>query len=137
MIDGKVAGYGWLSTGPEWIGELQLEIRPAKAQGYIWNCVTLPAYRRRGVFKALVAGISDAAHGLGIERLWIGTVAIPGESAVPRLGFRPAMTFEARKLGGWLVLTARSADIALAADARRVVNFRSQVRFHRTRKRRH
>ncbi|MDQ6741776.1 MAG: GNAT family N-acetyltransferase, partial [Candidatus Dormibacteraeota bacterium] len=47
---GEVAGYGWLSTGPEWIGELGLEIRPAPGEIYVWNCVTLPAHRRRGLF---------------------------------------------------------------------------------------
>src|SRR5207253_2901168 len=33
ISDGAIAGYGWLSTGPEWVGELQLEIRPGAGEG--------------------------------------------------------------------------------------------------------
>jgi GNAT superfamily N-acetyltransferase len=102
IIAGEIAGYGWLSTGPEWISELQLEILPGKAEGYIWNCTTLPEHRRKGVFKALVVGISAAARGIGITRAWIGTMAIPGESAVPQSGFRPALTFTSRTWAGLL-----------------------------------
>src|SRR5438309_6401657 len=90
-IEGAVAGYGWLSTGPEWIGELQLEIKPREREGYIWNCVTLAEHRRRGVFRSLVAGISEHARNGGLKRLWIGSVAIPAERAVELSGFRPAL----------------------------------------------
>src|SRR6266851_5725936 len=55
-IDGELAGYGWLSTGSEWIGELELEIRPSVGEGYIWNCFTLADKRRRGVLRAVLTG---------------------------------------------------------------------------------
>lgn len=119
FLDGTVAGYGWLSTGPEWIGELELEIRPRKGEAYIWNCVTLPKHRRRGIFKSLVAGISIAARQSGVTRLWIGTLAIPGESAVAPLGFRPAARFRTLRLLGLFAVTGSIVD----SDARRVVSF--------------
>src|SRR5205807_2129689 len=68
----EMAGYGWLSAGPEWIGELGLEIRPPPGEAYVWNCVTLPAHRRRGLFRALLLGVAAIAGREGIARLWLG-----------------------------------------------------------------
>jgi len=109
MVDGGVAGYGWLSLQPEWIGELQLEIRPGPGEAYLWNCATVPEHRRRGVFKALLAGISNHVQAEGIRRLWIGSVAIPAEKAVGPSGFRPALRFSTWTLGPAHVLMSRPA----------------------------
>jgi GNAT superfamily N-acetyltransferase len=92
-FDGGIAGYGWLSTLPEWIGELQLEISPRAGEGYIWNCVTVPEHRRKGIFHALLIGIAAAMRSEGMRRSWIGSVAIPAENAVGSAGFAPALQF--------------------------------------------
>jgi GNAT superfamily N-acetyltransferase len=123
-IDGDLAGYGWLSTGPEWIGELELEIRPNAGEGYIWNCFTLEPQRRRGVLRALLAGIRARAHDEGLTRLWIGSVAIPAERAFGPSGFSPALLFASEVITGyrWLqVRPAPGADPALVDAAHRVV----------------
>ena len=119
LIEGSVAGYGWLSTAPEWIGELQLEIRPRKAEAYIWNCVTLRQYRRQGVFRSLVAGISEAARQTGVRRVWIGSVAVPAEKALAPLGFRPAAHFRSFRFLGLFANTGSIVD----SDVRRVISF--------------
>lgn len=119
MSDGGVAGYGWLSTGPEWIGELDLEIRPGNAEGYIWNCVTLAEHRRKGVFKALVVGISEAARQSGMKRVWIGSVAIPAEKALAPSGFHATAHFHTLRFLGLFGMTGSIVD----SDARRVVSF--------------
>jgi GNAT superfamily N-acetyltransferase len=133
-IDGSVAGYGWLSTGPEWIGELQLEIRPGKAEAYIWNCVTLAKHRRRGVFRALVAGICEAARQTGVSRVWIGSVAIPAEKALAPLGFHPAAHFRTYRFFGLFVSTGMEI---VASDARRVVSYNTGLLIHAMERRRH
>ena len=121
-IEGAVGGYSWLSTGPEWIGELQLEIRPREREAYIWNCVTVPEHRRRGVFRSLVVGTSAAARRLGARRLWIGSVDIPAEKALAPIGFRPALYFNAATIVGLhLMRVSRSVDAALAAHGSAVV----------------
>jgi GNAT superfamily N-acetyltransferase len=123
-LDGDLAGYGWLSTKTEWIGELELEIRPDVGEGYIWNCFTLADKRRRGVLRALLAGVRARAHGEGLTRLWIGSVAIPAERAFGPLGFTPALNFASEVITGyrWLhVQPAPGADPALVAAAHRVV----------------
>ena len=121
ILDNGIAGYGWLSTGPEWIGELQLEITPRKAEAYIWNCVTLAGHRRKGVFRSLVIGISEAARGLGIRRVWIGSVAIPAEKALAPLGFRPGAHFWTYHFLRLYAMTTSFVDSAVGRDARRVL----------------
>jgi len=138
VIDGAIAGYGWLSTGPEWIGELQLEIRPRQAEGYIWNCATLPAHRRKGIFRAVVVGISYAARAIGITRVWIGTMAIPGESAVPQSGFRPALIYTSRIWGGFFFARHLSkVDPVLGRDGLRVIRGSEGWQFGGVTRRRH
>ncbi|HEY2436127.1 MAG TPA: GNAT family N-acetyltransferase, partial [Solirubrobacteraceae bacterium] len=115
-IDDAVAGYGWLSTGPEWIGELQLEIKPREREAYIWNCVTIPEHRRRGVFRSLVIGMSAAARRLGARRVWIGSVDIPAERALAPIGFRPALHFNVATVAGLhLMRVSRPSGAAGAA----------------------
>lgn len=127
VLDGAVAGYGWLSTGPEWIGELQLEIRPGTAEAYIWNCVTLARHRRKGIFRSLVIGIAAAARGLGARRVWIGSVDIPAEKALSPSGFRPALHFRSLRLGPVHLVRVSYADQALGLDAQGRVGVRPGI----------
>lgn len=137
-IEDSLAGYGWLSAGPEWIGEIQLEIKPRAREAYIWNCVTIPEHRRKGVFRSLVAGISVAAQRSGIRRAWIGSVAIPAERALDPLGYRPALRFDSTGLGGISVVrVSRGPDATLASEAGSAIGVRTGLLIRRARRRRH
>ena len=123
-IGGELAGYGWLSTKPEWIGELELTITPRAGEGYIWNCFTLAPHRRHGVLRALLAGIRERARDEGLSRLWIGSVAIPAEKAFGPSGFTPVLAFASELIVGYRWLQVRPADGAdptLAEAAHHVV----------------
>ncbi len=136
--DGALVGYGWLSTGPEWIGEVQLEIKPREREAYIWNCVTIPEHRRRGVFRALVAGITLAARRLGSRRLWIGSVDIPAEKALAPLGFQPALYFDSATVGPLhLVRVSAASDRRLSTDAANVLATHPGLVVRGSRRRRH
>jgi hypothetical protein len=120
----ELAGYAWLSTGPEWIGELELEITPRAGEGYVWNCFTLGHLRRRGVLRGLLAGVRSRAQQEGLSRLWIGSVAMPAERAFGLSGFTPALFLSSEVITGyrWLqVRPAGDADLALVEAAHRVV----------------
>ncbi|TMC52289.1 MAG: GNAT family N-acetyltransferase [Chloroflexi bacterium] len=137
-IEDALAGYGWLSTGPEWIGEIQLELRPRQREGYIWNCVTAPEHRQKGVFGSLVLGIASAARRTGLRRVWIGTVAVPAEKALEPAGFRPALHFDVSALAGMrLMRVRRSADTALATDASSALRVRAGLVIRGSHPRRH
>lgn len=117
---GELAGYGWLSSGPEWIGELHMEIRPRPGEVYVWNCVTLPAYRGRGLFRALLEEAIQKAGREGRSRLWIGTVDGVGEASVAAVGFTPVLRVQATELAGvgWLALSAPDgADAGIVVHA--------------------
>ena len=123
-LGGDLAGYGWLSSGPEWIGEVDLEIAPASGEAYVWNCVTLAPQRRKGVFQAVMLGVAAQARIEKMSRLWLGSVAIPAERAVPRAGFVPLLRFSSEVLSGirWLKVRAEpDADPELLAAAREVL----------------
>jgi GNAT superfamily N-acetyltransferase len=109
LLGEAVAGYGWLSSGPEWIGELGLEFRPPPTEAYLWNCVTLPAHRYQGCFRALLGNVLAAAAGEGLKRLWIGSVDGGAESAVEDAGFRPVLHISVWTAFGWSRLGVRPA----------------------------
>jgi hypothetical protein len=122
--DGGLVAFGWLSTGPEWIGELGLEIRPATGEGYIWNCVTLAPHRRQGHFQALLRCLAAHAHGEGLSRLWIGSIDAVGAGALLAAGGTPVLRFTIRKLP-WFrrlaVWDAEEAEPGLVRAGRRSV----------------
>jgi hypothetical protein len=118
----EVAGYGWLSTGSEWIGELGLEIRLPAGEAYVWNCVTLPAHRLRGCFRTLLLNVIAITSRESLGRLWIGSVDGGAESAVLGAGFAPVLNLNVITFGGlsWLaVRPATGADSETVAAALR------------------
>ena len=138
--DAELAGYGWLSAESEWIGELELEIKPGAGEAYIWNCFTLTPHRRRGVLRALLVGIRARAQAEGMKRVWIGSVAIPAERAFGPSGFNAALAMTSVKFAGfqWLqVRPADGADSALVAAAHEVVTTRTGWYIRRSKRRRH
>jgi GNAT superfamily N-acetyltransferase len=125
---GQLASYGWLSTHPEWIGELSLEIVPGAGEAYVWNCVTLPAYRRQGRYRALLEGIVARARSEGLTRLWIGSIEDPAEKADADAGFLPVLHFTVTRVGPVRWLRARPAPsvrAGTAEEARRRLGLRS------------
>jgi len=107
---GEVVGYGWLSTGSEWIGELAMEITPGAGEAYIWNCVTLVPHRRRGIFRALLVSVTRRLASQGLRRLWIGSVEPFAERAIVDAGFQPVLSCKVTSAAG-------SKQIALAHHA--------------------
>jgi GNAT superfamily N-acetyltransferase len=137
---GGLVAYGWLSTGPEWIGELGLEIRPAPGEAYLWNCVTLPEHRRQGLFRGLLRCLVAKVASEGFTRLWIGSVADFADRAVADAGFRPVLQFEARSFAGWGRLRVRGAVGADPADveaALAALRVRPGARMYRVKTRSH
>jgi len=85
----EVAAYGWVSSAPEWIGEIRLLLRPAQGEAYLWNCVTLVPHRRRGYFQALIGQVAAHLQAEGLRRVWIAEGGGPAVPALPAAGYRP------------------------------------------------
>jgi GNAT superfamily N-acetyltransferase len=119
---GTLASYGWLSTQTEWIGELGIAITPAPGEAYVWNCVTLPSFRRQGHYRALLEGTVARARAEGFKRLWIGSIEDPAEKADADAGFAPVLHFTVVRLGPlrWLQASdVPDAPAGLPGEARR------------------
>lgn len=125
-IEGAIAAYGWVSQGAERIGELERTMRMQPGEAYIWDCATLPAWRGRGLYTALLRHIVATLRAERLRRLWIGasldnTPSIRGFRAA---GFRPAVRLVYLRVLGIRynrLAGDATAPPPLVADAREVL----------------
>jgi len=136
----ELVGYGWLSSKPEWIGEIELEIAPIEGEAYIWNCVTLDPHRRKGVFRSIVTSLVAQGREEGLTRLWIASVSGLAESAMEQAGFVRAVRFGSTTRFGlrWLtVAPAPAVEDALLSAALKVTATKAGSSMRRSRSRVH
>ena len=69
-VDGQAAASGWAAAGRVQIGELGLDFRLPPANRYLWDFVTLPAWRGRGLYPALLRAFIEREP--AVERFWVG-----------------------------------------------------------------
>ena len=89
-VDGQLAAYGWVSLDEELIGELSLRIKLVPGEAYIWDCATLPAYRQKRLYSALLVYIVEELRLEGLCRVWIGADQDndPSQRGIANAGFR-------------------------------------------------
>lgn len=68
--DGEPAAFGWVATRGASIGELAVRFALPARDGYLWNFVTLPAFRGLGIYPRLVDAIVQA-EAPSADRFWI------------------------------------------------------------------
>jgi GNAT superfamily N-acetyltransferase len=125
-VDGGLAAYGWVSFGHEHVGELERTFQFGEHDAYIWNCVTLPEYRGRRLYTALLSYMLAKLRDEGVRRVWIGTALAnrPSVKGIVNAGFRPvigvlyARLFNLHYMWVW---SAPRAPEHLVAAARQVV----------------
>ena len=90
-LAGKIVTYGWVTFDEEDIGELGLSFRLKPGEAYIWNCATLPAYRGRRLYPALLTYIIGTLQRQGLSRIWIGADSdnLPSQTGFVLTGFQP------------------------------------------------
>ena len=69
-LDGVDAAFGWVATRHARIGELGIDFDVPAGERYLWNFVTLPAHRGRGIYPRLLEAIVRA-ESIDAERFWI------------------------------------------------------------------
>lgn len=132
-IADKLAAYGWVSFNEEHIGELNLRLTLLPGEAYVWDCVTLPAFRRNYLYSALLAYILGELRSEGLCRVWIGADLdnVASQRGIARAGFRPVAELLIAR-----VMTLRSVWVqgrpdvpeSLVAEARRAfLNNRDKV----------
>ena len=88
-VEGQLAAYGWVSPEEEFIGELNLRIRLVPGEVYIWDCVTVPAFRQYGLYSALLTYIITELRAEQLCRAWIGADLdnVASQRGMARAGF--------------------------------------------------
>ncbi|MGH2508039.1 MAG: GNAT family N-acetyltransferase [Ktedonobacteraceae bacterium] len=71
-VEDQLVAYGWLTFDKEEIGELGLSVRLLPGEAYIWDCATLPAFRGKRLYPALLSHILGELQRTGFQRVWIG-----------------------------------------------------------------
>lgn len=69
-LDGAPAAWGWVATRDAQIGELSASVRLPNDERYLWNFVTLPAFRGRGIYPRLLHAIVRM-ESTNASRFWI------------------------------------------------------------------
>jgi ribosomal protein S18 acetylase RimI-like enzyme len=132
--DGEIIAYGWASAERECVGEMgrQINLRPDEA--YVWDCVTLPAFRRQRLYSALLSYIKSALVDDGYRRIWIGSNLenVPSIRGFAIAGYRPAAIITHLRIASldflW-VSAAREAGPQLATAARDAFSMESDRKF--------
>jgi GNAT superfamily N-acetyltransferase len=96
--NGERAAFGWVATRGATIGELGAKLELKQDERYLWNFVTLPAFRGLGIYprliEAIIADESDATT------FWIAYAPEnrASESGIRKAGFRTValMSFDER-----------------------------------------
>ena len=70
MVDGQPAGWGWVATRSARIGELETSFDIPRGARYLWNFVTLPGHRGKGIYPRLLDAIVRTESGRA-EQFWI------------------------------------------------------------------
>lgn len=111
-----IAAYGWVSQSDEWIGEQERCIRISSEEAYIWDCVTLPDYRRQRLYSALLSHMLSVLKREGTQRVWIGTAVKnrPSIKGFANAGFRPVLDLLHLRLfslrAWWLASPAKHSE---------------------------
>ena len=134
--DGHLATYGWVSFGEELVGELGLHLRLLPHEAYIWDCLTLAAYRRRGLYTALLGYIVQALLGDGVQGIWIGadTDNQPSQAGIAHTGFTAVADLVAappqpgeRRRRAWLQARPGASQTLLSEARRAYLNEHDEV----------
>ena len=88
-VEDQLVCYGWVSFGEEHIGELNLRIKLLPGEVYIWDCGTIPAFRKQRLYSALLSYILSELRTEGLCRAWIGADMenLPSQQGIARAGF--------------------------------------------------
>ena len=114
-MGGEAVGYGWIADAGAAIGELGLAFRLEADDRYLWDFVTLPAWRGRGLYPRLLQAILRTERD---GRFWIINAPenVASARGIARAGFADVGTLAFTR-GGGVAIAATTADDRAAAGA--------------------
>lgn len=115
-VDGEPAGYGWVANRTCEIGELGLCFYLPTGNRYLWDFATLPDFRGRGIYPALLSEIVRRECPPA-TRLWIihAPENLPSGVGIARAGFESVAELSFDATGGPALAAVSDAGRAAAA----------------------
>lgn len=115
-IRGEAAAIGWSCAGQVEIGELGLDFELPSNNRYVWDFVTLPEWRGRGIYPALLRAFIE--HEADVERFWVGHDLdnVASSRGILKAGFQPVGEVYAVE-GAGPIFVAEGSAAARAAEA--------------------
>lgn len=104
-----VVAYCWLACTPVWVAEIGHAVVPGPEDVYCYDAFTMPGWRGRGLFSAVLAHLLAFAHARGRKRALIFVRARNRASrrAIERAGFEIVHTVSRVELCGLTRLWVR------------------------------
>jgi ribosomal protein S18 acetylase RimI-like enzyme len=116
-IAGQIVTYGWVTRGPEQVGELERQFHLHADESYIWHCGTVPSWRRQRCYSALLSQIVHQLHAEGTARIWIGASRRNHASVrgLANAGFQPVIDLTYRRAVRLTIMWIRQHPVAREA----------------------
>lgn len=117
---GEIAGYGWIRYDAIQIDDLRFRLPLPPNHAYIWDCLTVPEHRGRGIFPGLLRFMLEQLRREGITEVWAGVEPgnEPSLRAFARAGFRLVAEIDIEDATRTLQLTgqARPTEAAVLGN---------------------
>src|SRR3989304_5586640 len=105
VVRGQKTFCPWPINFPGWPinlpsrGLLTLRLRLLPGEAYIWDCVTLPAFRQNYLYSALLVFILGELRSGKLCRVWIGADLedVASQRGIARAGFKPVADLVVRR----------------------------------------
>jgi hypothetical protein len=124
--DGRIISYGWVTHGPEQVGEMERTFNLHPNEAYLWHCGTVPEWRQKGLYSALLNNIIYRLTAEGAPAVWIGASRLnqPSIQGIANAGFKRVLDATYRRIFNltfmWFKETT-SNHPALIPDAYRIM----------------
>jgi GNAT superfamily N-acetyltransferase len=99
--DGRIITYGWVTHGPEQVGEFERTFNLKSDETYIWHCGTISEFRRQGLYTALLNKIIyQLADEGNSPTIWIGASRLnqPSIQGIAKAGFKRVLDATYRRI---------------------------------------
>jgi GNAT superfamily N-acetyltransferase len=98
----ELVAYCWLSCTPVWVGEIGRTVIPGPEDVYLYDAFTMPEWRGRGLFSAMIAPLLALARSRHRRRalIFVGAGNRASRRAIERAGFEFVHTVSRVELWG-------------------------------------
>lgn len=125
--DGRIITYGWVTHGKEHVGEMERTFNLHDDEAYIWHCGTLPKWRRKGLYSALLSRIIYRLAEEGkTPTIWIGASRLnqPSVQGIANAGFKRVIDATYRRIVYLTFMLFKESNTSrpdLIPDAQRIM----------------